>query len=52
MNKIAFVVPWYGENILGGAEAALRSITDRLKKTNLQIEILTTYVENLVQTGM
>ena len=45
MNKIGFVTPWFGENIPGGAEAALRSITSKLKDTELNIEILTTCVE-------
>lgn len=44
MGKIGFVTPWHGENIPGGAEAALRSITDQLKNI-IDIEILTTCVE-------
>lgn len=45
MKKIAFVVPWYGDNIPGGAEAALRGITDHLYDAGVDIEILTTTVE-------
>lgn len=45
MKKIAFVVPWYGDNIPGGAEAALRGITDHLFEAGMDIEILTTTVE-------
>ncbi len=45
MNKIAFIVPWHGENIPGGAEAALRSITEHLDQAGVPIEILTTCVE-------
>lgn len=45
MKKIAFVAPWYGDNIPGGAEAALRGITDHLFAAGMDIEILTTTVE-------
>lgn len=52
MKRIAFVAPWYGDNIPGGAEAALRGITDHLFAAGMDIEILTTTVENLRQTGI
>ena len=45
MKRIAFVAPWYGDNIPGGAEAALRGITDHLFMAGMDIEILTTTVE-------
>lgn len=45
MKTIAFVAPWYGDNIPGGAEAALRGITDHLFAAGMDIEILTTTVE-------
>ena len=45
MKKIAFVVPWHGENIPGGAEAALRDITNHLFAASWDIEILTTTVK-------
>ncbi len=45
MKTIAFVCPWYGDNIPGGAEAALRGITSHLHDAGLPIEILTTTVE-------
>lgn len=45
MKRIAFVAPWYGDNIPGGAEAALRGITDHLFAAGMDIEILTTTVE-------
>lgn len=45
MKRIAFVAPWYGDNIPGGAEAALRGITDHLFLAGMDIEILTTTVE-------
>lgn len=45
MKKIGFVVPWYGENIPGGAEMALRGVTSHLNESGIQIEILTTCVK-------
>lgn len=44
MKTIAFVCPWYGDRIPGGAEAALRGITDHLHEAGMKIEILTTTV--------
>ncbi len=44
MKKIAFVTPWYGDNIPGGAEAATRGITDKLFEAGVDIEIITTTV--------
>ena len=38
MKKIAFVVPWYGDKIPGGAETELRGlIKDLQKNRNLQL---------------
>ena len=45
MKKIAFVVPWYGDKIPGGAETETRNIVKRLKKNGIDVEILTTCVE-------
>ena len=45
MKKLGFVTPWYGENIPGGAEMALRSVTQHLKNAGVQLEILTTCVK-------
>lgn len=44
MKKIGFVTPWYGESIPGGAEAALRDITNHLFAAGMEIEILSTCV--------
>lgn len=44
MKKIGFVTPWYGENISGGAEAALRGITGHLFQAGVPVEILSTCV--------
>lgn len=45
MKKIGFVVPWFGENIPGGAEMALRGITEHLYQAGVDIEILSTCVK-------
>lgn len=45
LKTIAFVCPWYGDDIPGGAEAALRSITSHLHESGLMVEILTTTVK-------
>lgn len=42
MKKIGFVIPWFGENIPGGAEEELRGIAIHLLGVGLEIEILTT----------
>lgn len=46
MKKIAFITPWYGENIQGGAESECRSIIYNLQKKNISLEVLTTCVES------
>lgn len=45
MKKIGFVTPWYGENIPGGAEMALRGVTRHLQDAGVEIEILSTCVK-------
>ena len=46
MKKIGFVIPWYGENIPGGAEMELRQVTDRLHRAGVDLEILTTCIKD------
>lgn len=46
MKKIAFVIPWYGKNISGGAETACKNIVKNLKKCNIEVEVLTTCVKD------
>jgi len=48
MKKIGFIIPWYGENIPGGAEAALRGITSHLITSGIDVEVLTTCVEKFL----
>lgn len=45
MQKIGFVIPWYGENIPGGAEMELREVATHLQKAGMEVEILTTCVK-------
>lgn len=45
MQKIGFVIPWYGENIPGGAEMELREVTAHLQRAGMEVEILTTCVK-------
>ena len=48
MKKIGFVVPWHGQNIPGGAEMALRGVTEHLSKAGVELEILTTCVREFM----
>jgi glycosyltransferase involved in cell wall biosynthesis len=41
-----FVIPWYGENIPGGAEAACRMFVTLLHSRGLDVEVLTTCVRD------
>ncbi|SFP37482.1 Glycosyltransferase involved in cell wall bisynthesis [Butyrivibrio proteoclasticus] len=45
MKKIAFVAPWFGENIPGGAEMAMREHIKHLYAKGIDIEVLTTCVK-------
>lgn len=45
MKTIAFVCPWFDENIPGGAEMELRGLTTHLAASGVKLEILTTCVE-------
>lgn len=46
MKKIAFVIPWFGENIPGGAESLCKETAIRLKDKGLTVEILTTCIKD------
>ena len=46
MKKIGFVIPWYGEDIPGGAEMELRQVTDRLHRAGVELEILSTCIKD------
>lgn len=45
MKTLAFVIPWFSANISGGAETALRDLTQHLAAVGVNLEILTTCVE-------
>lgn len=45
MKKIGFVIPWYAEDIPGGAEMETREVTKHLKAAGIDVEILTTCVK-------
>lgn len=44
--KVAFVIPWYGEDIPGGAEAVCRETTRCLHGAEVEVEVLTTCVKD------
>ena len=46
MKTIAFVTPWFGEKIGGGAEMELRGLVTHLHEAGHAVEILTTCVES------
>lgn len=43
--KVGFVIPWYGDNILGGAESLCRGTIKALLKAGVAAEVLTTCVK-------
>ena len=45
VRKIAFVTPWFGEKITGGAEAEARDLAHHLSGAGMEVEILTTCVQ-------
>lgn len=45
MKKIAFIPPWFGDEIPGGAEMELREVSRHLKEAGAEVEILTTCVK-------
>ena len=44
--KLAFVTPWYGPNIPGGAESEARRTAQRLHQAGYEVEILTTCIRD------
>ena len=46
MKKIGFVIPWYGENIPGGAEMELREVAGHLSEAGADVEILSTCIKD------
>ncbi len=48
MKKIGFVIPWYADDIPGGAEADLRGLAKNMQKRGIEVEILTTCVKEFL----
>lgn len=44
MKPIAFVIPWYGDDIRGGAESECNQLAHLLAEKNLPVEVITTCV--------
>lgn len=42
MKPVAFVIPWFGENLKGGAEQQALQVSTRLAKRGYPVEVLTT----------
>lgn len=45
MKPIAFVIPWYGDDIRGGAESECNQLAHCLQKAGIAVEVLTTCVK-------
>ena len=45
--RAAFVIPWYGRDIPGGAEAMCRLTAENLAKRGVDVEVLTTCLHSL-----
>lgn len=46
LDKIAFVIPWYGEDDPEGIEMELRQLVSHLQRAGTDLEILTTCIRN------
>ena len=44
-KPIAFVIPWYGDNIRGGAEAECNQLAHCFQDAGVAVEVLTTCVK-------
>lgn len=44
--KVAFVIPWYGATVAGGAELEAKRTVENLRLRGLPVEVLTTCVED------
>ena len=44
--KIAFVTPWYGHNVPGGAESETRRTAEHLHEAGFAVEVLTTCIRD------
>ncbi len=46
MTKIAFITPWYGLNVPGGAEQATRGLVEHLNQASFHVEVWTTCIKD------
>ena len=46
--RLAFIVPLYGEKILGGAEGITRSFAEHLPRSEFSVDVLTTCASDYV----
>ena len=46
MTKIAFVTPWFGDDIPGGSETQAKTTAGHLQQTGMDVEILTTCIRD------
>ena len=46
MKPIALVIPWYGDDIKGGAERECNFLAHSLNKIGVDVEVLTTCVKD------
>ncbi|UCG33425.1 MAG: glycosyltransferase family 4 protein, partial [Phycisphaerales bacterium] len=44
--RLAFVTPWFGDNLPGGAEAVTRELIRRLRAQGVAVEVLTTSIHD------
>jgi glycosyltransferase involved in cell wall biosynthesis len=44
--RLAFVTPWFGDNLPGGAEAVTRELIRRLRAEGIAVEVLTTCIRD------
>ena len=52
MKTIAFVIPWFGFDIPGGAEMELKGLVSHLHDAGVKVEILTTCVKAVSYTHL
>ena len=50
MKTIAFVIPWFGFDIPGGAEMELKGLVSHLHDAGVKVEILTTCVKEFTSS--
>ena len=46
--KWYFVIPWYGTSIPGGAEAECRGVVTHLRRSGIEVEVLTTTIKDFM----